>query len=352
MALQGLQNYTFPLTLLGETTVNGDLNVKNIYVSGLITGVGISTDIFGTDNVWVGTNDFQDTASYTGSNAPVNPTDMLTKKDIDDDETNYTPLPLVNTWTVAPVFSNANPPVLAIAGATAADNVLIGYNDMVSVAGTVITDITKNPTNTFTGINTFTNVVQSAVTTPTDAVPQRAATKDYVDRSLVGSAKSITYLVTTQGTCSFQDITGKTIDTVISIDYILFSGACLGQASGSVICGTVGNEFTYGSSTVFKIGNTTNPATVYTNQDGSTLLPSSTTILFQGQLSSRFLVNATGACNLNGTIVGGNIGSTETSMLYHGGALGQVGANNIFAYNNILGTTTSQGGMILTVHYI
>lgn len=352
MALQGLQNYTFPLTLLGETTVNGDLNVKNIYVSGLITGVGISSDILGTDNVWVGTNDFQDTASYTGPNAPVNPTDMLTKKDIDDDETNYTPLPLDNTWTVAPVFSNANPPVLATAGASAPDNVLVGYNDMVTVAGTVITDITKNPTNTFTGINTFTNVAQATVSTPLATVPQRAATKDYVDRQLVGSAKSITYLVTTQGQSTFQDITGKSIDTAISMDYILFSGACLGQASGSVVCGTIGNGFSFSSSILFKIGNTTDPSKVYTDQLGQTLLPSSTTIIIVGQLSSLFLANAAGACNLNGTIVGGIVGNTLTPMNYHGGANGQVGANNILSYNGILGTTTSQGGMILTVHYI
>lgn len=348
MALQGLQNYTFPLTLLGETTVNGDLNVKNIYVNGIITGTGVSSNILGTDNVWTKTNDFQNDAFYTGALPPTNQTDMLTKQDIDDAVTAYDPLIDDNVWTVAPVFSNANPPVLPVAGVNAPDNILVGYNDMVLVTAPLFTDITKNPINIFNGINTFTNVVQGSISTPLDAVSQRAATKDYIDQQLNESGKTVSYVVSTQGESSFQDITGRNQNEAITIDYTLFSGACLGQASGSMVSGSIGNGLGQRGSLVFKIGNTTNPSTVYTDQLGTTLLPSSTAII----VSNKIIANAAGACNLNGVITAGIQGNTLFATNLHAASNGQVGADNIFAYNNIFGTTTSTGGAILVVHYI
>ena len=347
MALQGLQNYTFPLTLLGETTVNGDLNVKDVYVNGVITGSGVSSDIFGSDNTWIGTNDFQNDAFYTGVIAPANQTDMLTKEDIDNDVAAYNPLPDTNLWSVAPVFSNANPPVLPIAGVNAPDQILLGYDDMETVATSLFTDVTKNATNRFTGINTFTNVIQGSVTTPLDAVPQRAATKDYIDQQMSVGGKTVAYVVTTQGQSSFTDITGRSQESAITIDYMLFSGSC-GGASGSFVSGTIGNGLGQRGALVFKVGNVANPSTVYTTQLGTTLLPSSTAII----VSNIIVANAAGACNLNGVITPGIVGNTTYASTINASSNGQVGANNIFAYNNQFGTTTSTGGMILVVHYL
>ena len=348
MALQGLQNYTFPLTLLGETTVNGNLNVKDIYVNGTITGTGSSSDILGTDNIWTGTNDFQQVAFYTGVLSPTNPTDMLTKEDIDDAVTAYDPLSDDNVWTVAPVFSNANPPVLPVAGVNAPDNILLGYADMQTVAASVFTDVTKNAINRFTGINTFTNTIADGITTPFATLPQHAATKEYIDQKMSVSGNTVAYVVSTLGQLSFTDITGRSQESAQTMDYWLFSGSC-GGASGSMVSGTIGNGLGQRGSLLFKIGNVANPATVYTTQLSTTLLPSSTAIIISPNI---FVANAAGACNLNGTIVPGIVGNTTYTTTYNSTSSGQLGANNIFAYNNIFGTTTSIGGAILVVHYI
>lgn len=345
MALQGLQNYTFPLTLLGETTVNGNLNVKNIYVTGSITGSGVSSNILGTDNTWLGTNDFQQVAFYTGIIAPVNQTDMLTKKDIDDDVAAYNPLPTDNVWTVAPIFSNANPPVLPIAGAIAPDNILIGYADMVTLTSSVVTDITQNPTNQFTGINTFTNVIQADNNLLLPTVLQHAATKSYIDQKIIIGGPTVSYVVTTQGQSTFTDITGQSQANVSTIDFWLFSGSCSGS-SGSMVSGTIGNGLGTRGSLLFNIGNVADPAIVYTSQSFAS---SSTSINVS---NSATIANAAGACNLNGTIVPGAVGNTTYAINYNASSNGQVGADNIFVYNSIFGTTTSPGGAILVVHYL
>ena len=351
MALLGLQNYTFPLTLLGETTVNGNLNVKDVYITGTVTGTGVSSDILGTDNTWIKTNDFQNTASYTGVLAPADQTDMLTKGDIDDAVAAYNPLVDDNVWSVAPVFSNANPPVLPIAGVNAPDNILLGYDDMETVASASFTDITKNNTNKFTGINTFTNVCQSNSSSLIPNIPQHAVTKAYIDQNVGVSGKTVAYVVTTQGESTFAEITGRSQAAAMTINYWLFSGSC-GGASGSMVSGTIGNGLGQSGALIFKIGNVANPSTVYTTQQSlNSLLPSTTAILISN-LADTVIASAAGACNLNGTIVAGVAGNTTYPSTYCAASNGQVGADNIFAYNNIFGTTTSIGGAILVVNYL
>jgi len=359
MALQGLQNYTFPLTLLGEVTINGDLNAKDIYVTGLVNGAGISTDILGTDNTWTGTNDFQDDAFYTGVLAPSSFYDMMTKLDIDNAALAYNPLPTTNGWFLPPVFSNANPPALPIINpvliqtGNAASNTLIGYTDMVNIATTDI-NVNQNLTtksNTFTGVNTFSGTISADTTivpsllVPT--LPQQAASKGYIDGKVELAGKSVIYEILTPGLYNFTDATliGGSLENVGKIDYWLFSGSC-GGASGSVVSGTLGNGNGVRGNILLSVGTIADPTVVYTAQN--TDVPSTTSL----SVSNQLVAVADGACNLNGVLTAGVVGSTSMVTQQGASANGQLAANNILDYGTILGTTTSAGGCLFIAYYI
>jgi len=355
MALQGLQNYTFPLTLLGEVTINGNLNAKDVYVSGTLTGTGISGNILAADNTWTGTNDFQNVTTYTGTSLNTSELNMLTKGDIDDIVTNYSPLGLSGeaaNWAVAPVFSNANPPTVPVQTlAPFPGNILPGYTDMVNIITPLLTDITKNETNTFTGINTFSGTIQADTTVvpsllePTLA--QQAASKGYIDGKVELAGKSVIYQLTTPGTYSFTgaNLVNGTLANIGKIDYWLFSGSC-GGASGAVVSGTIGNGNGTRGSIVLTIGTVADPAVVETSQD--TNVPSSTYIL----VSNQRVGSALGACNLNGVLTPGVIGTTTMPSNQGLSADGQLAANNALDYSNLLGTTTSAGGCLFVLYYI
>ena len=359
MALQGLQNYTFPLTLLGEVTINGDLNAKDIYVSGLVNGAGINTDILGTDNTWTGTNDFQDDAFYTGPNPPSSFFDMMTKLDIDNAAAAYNPLPTTNSWNVAPTFTNANPPVVPVINPVliqtgpASGNILVGYTDMENIVTTNV-NVNQNLTtksNTFTGINTFSGTISADTTIvpslldPT--LPQQAASKGYIDGKVELAGKSVIYQILTPGTYNFTDaaLTGGSLANVGKIDYWLFSGSC-GGASGAVVSGTLGNGNGVKGNIQLVVGTTADPAVVYTAQD--TTVPSSTYL----SVSNQLVAVADGACNLNGVLTAGVVGSTSMITQQGASANGQLAANNLLDYSNLLGTTTSAGGCLFVAYYI
>lgn len=359
MALQGLQNYTFPLTLLGEVTINGNLNAKDIYVTGVVNGGGISTNILGEDNTWTGTNDFQQVAFYTGVLAPSSFYDMMTKLDIDNAALAYNPLPTTNSWILPPIFANAAPPELPIINpvliqtGNASGNILIGYTDMVNIA----TDINVNQNittraNTFSGVNTFSGTISADTTIvpslldPT--LPQQAASKGYIDGKVELAGKSVIYEILTPGTYNFTDatLTGGSLANVGKVDFWLFSGACLAQASGSVVSGTIGNGNGVRGNIQLVVGTTTDPATVYTVQD--TTVPSSTYL----SVSNQLIAVADGACNLNGTVVPGVVGSTTMVTQQGASANGQLAVNNILAQEPILGTATTAGGCLFVIYYI
>jgi len=343
MALAGLQNYRRPLTLLGEMTVNGDFNAKNVFVSGTITGAGISTDILATDNTWTGTNDFQNDTFYTGTDPPVNDTDMLTKLDIDDAVLAYNPLPTANEWLISPTFSNANPPVVPQVGAPVPTNILLGYNDMVSAGVSNSADLTKNATNTWTGINTFTGFVGVAPASPLE-VPtalQNPASKAYIDGKIDVAGKAVTFVITTPGVYNFAN---ANIGAIGKIDYMLFSGSN-GQDSGAVVSGTIGNGLALNGSLQLTIGTVADPAVVYTVQNAS--VPSST----QFVVSTKVVASAIGACNLNGVLVPGIVGPTTYGSIMGTCSAGRQ-ADNLLAYSNLLGTTTSAGGCVFVAYYI
>lgn len=343
MALAGLQNFPYPLTLLGEMTVNGNLNAKNVYVDGIITGSGVSTDILATDNTWEGTNDFQAVTSYTGTDALVNDTDMLTKSDVDDAVLAYNPLITANTWLLAPTFSNALPPNLDSLGVNNPANALIGFIDMVSEGVSTQVDLTKNATNTWTGTNTFNVFVGVATASPLE-VPtalQNPASKAYIDGKIEVAGKAVTFVITTPGIYNFGN---ANIASIGKIDYILFSGSN-GQDSGAVVSGTIGNGVSLNGSLLLNIGTVADPAVVYTVQDLT--VPSSTSLL----VSNIVVGSAVGACNLNGTLVPGIVGPTTYGALIGFSADGRQ-ADNLLSYSNLLGTTTSAGGCVFVAYYI
>jgi len=343
MALDGLQNYTRPLVLLGEVTINRDLNAKDVYVSGTILGAGLSTDILGTDNTWTGTNDFQNDTFYTGTDPIVDDTDMLTKEDINDAVILYDPLPTDNTWLLAPTFSNANPPILPTLGVLNPSNALIGYVDMVAVGDSTDVDLTKNATNTWTGTNTFTAFVGVDLFSPLEnpTLPQNPASKAYIDGKIEVAGKAVTFVVTTPGSYNFAN---ANIGAIGKIDYMLFSGSN-SQDSGAVVTGTIGNGISLNGSLQLIIGTTADPAVVYTTQDLT--VPSSTQFLVAGIT----VASAVGACNLNGTLVPGIVGPTTYFTVPGFSADGRQ-ADNLLTYSNLLGTTTSAGGCVFVAYYI
>lgn len=343
MALAGLQNYAQPLTLLGDVFIAGDFNAKDVYVSGTVTGAGISSDILGTDNTWIGTNDFQNDTFYTGTDPPIGDTDMLTKEDIDDAVILYDPLSTANEWLIAPTFSNANPPVLPQTGAPVPANILLGYNDMVSNGNLNDADLTKNATNTWTGQNTFTGFVGIDLFSPLE-VPtalQNPASKAYIDGKIAVAGKAVTFVITTPGVYDFANVN---IGAIGKIDYMLFSGSN-GQDSGAVVSGTIGNGLGLNGSLLLTIGTVADPAVVYTVQDST--VPSTTQFL----VSSKVVASAIGACNLNGALVPGIVGPTTYFSIMGTCSDGRQ-ADNLLAYSNLLGTTTSAGGCVFVAYYI
>jgi hypothetical protein len=341
MSLQGFQDYTQPLVLNGEVTINGTLNAKNVYVSGIITGSGISTNILATDNVWSGTNDYQDVVSYTGV-ASVGATDLIQKDDVDNAVAGYDPLSLNNLWTAIPTFSNVDPPsVPPIAGAVVIPADLYSYTSMTNYTTANSSGI-LSANNTFSGTQDFT--LFAGVGIPQLEIPtalQQPASKAYVDGKIEVAGKTLTYTITTAGTYSFIGINRANI---AKIDFWLFGGSC-GGYSGAVVSGTIGNGLGANGSLVLNVGTTADPSVVVTTQDKTT--PSSTYLT----VSSVVVGGAGGACNLNGTVVGGNILTNDYGGV-NGLSIGGVNGASALAYSTILGTGTSAGGAIFVAQYI
>jgi hypothetical protein len=344
MSLQGLQGYTQPLVLNGETTIEGTLNAKNIYISGTLTGGGISTDILGTDNTWTGTNDFQDVVSYTGVNPAVD-FDETTKLDVDTAVAGYSPLDINNEWgNLPPTFSNANPPVKTpvFSGATIQPNDLYSYTDMTNYT-TLNPSAVLTTTNTFTGTNTFSGAFTGVglVSLESPTLANQPASKAYIDAKIEVAGKVLTYTINTPGSYNFASVVNRA--NIAKIDYWLFGGSC-GGASGSVVSGTIGNGNGVNGSPLLVIGTTADPAVVYTD---TTALPSTTTF----SVSNVVVGKAIGACNLNGVITAGTIGTADYSGSTGLSCAGVVG-NNALAYTNVFGTSTSAGGAIFVAYYI
>jgi hypothetical protein len=340
MSLQGFQNYTQPLVLNGFTTINGDLNAKNVYVSGVITGAGISTNILNTDNIWTGTNDFQNTTTYTGV-AVAGANDLKQKAQVDQEVGLYNPLGTNNVWQTVPTFSNATPPIIAVSTSNA--------NNLFTSQATSDYIITFPSTllstqNSFSGSNTFSGSF-TGVSTPQLEVPtiiNQATSKAYVDGKIEVAGKTLTFVLTTAGTFNFANFNRANI---AKCDFWLFSGSC-GGSSGSVVSGTIGNGCGLNGSLILNVGTVANPATVYTTQDKT--LPSSTSFT----VSNVVIGCAGGACNLNGAIVVGNVIAPDYGGVNGLSCAGSNTTNNKLAYGNVLGTSTSGGGAIFVAYYI
>jgi len=344
MSLQGLQGYTQPLVLNGETTIEGTLNAKNIFISGTLTGGGISTDILGTDNEWTGTNDFQDVVTYTGVNPAVD-FDETTKLDVDTAVAGYSPLLVNNEWgLLPPTFSNVVPP----SSLATFDGAVLNPQDLYSYLS--MTNYTNlNPSavlttnNTFTGVNTFTGAFTgvSILNLETPTLANQPASKAYIDAKIEVAGKVLTYTISTPGTYNFASVVNRA--NIAKIDFWIFGGSC-GGASGAVVSGTIGNGNGVNGSPVLIIGTTADPAVVYTDNSA---LPSTTTFL----VSNAKVGVAGGASNQNGVIQGGQIGKADYAGANGLSCAGIVG-NNALAYSNVFGTTISAGGAIFVAYYI
>ena len=343
MSISGLQNYTQPLSLLGDVTVKGNFNAKNVYVNGTLNGTGLSTNILNTNNTWTGTNTYTNTTSYTGSNPLSSDDDFTTKQDVDNLKTSYDtgslrPTITDNIWTGTATFSNVVPPIIPSASVT--NNKLVGYNEMVNFINTY-QSIPSNSTNDIRGNNTFS--LSPLVSTPSLLIPTQnlqLASKAYVDAKIEVSGKTLTYTITTPGTYNFSFVNKANI---VGIEYMLFGASNGTSLSGSYVSGKIGNGNGDFGSLFLKVGSIT--SINYTNylQDvaSHTYLKS----------SSSFIANAGGSAKINGVFVSGSVINGDNSISYTGTCNGRSG-NNLFAYSNILGTTTSQGGAVFVAYYI
>lgn len=346
MSLGGLQNYTQPLSLIGDVTIRGDFNAKNVYVNGTLTGGGISTNILATNNTWTGTNNYTNTTSYTGSNPAVNNDDLTTKKDADDLATSYNsgalrPTINNNVWNGVATWSNASPPAIPTASQPVS-NKLVGYNEMTNYINTYPT-IPASVSNTFTGSNQFT-LNPELSNTPAMLIPttdKQVASKLYVDNRLEVAGKTLTYTITTAGTYNFDFINRSLI---VGIEFILFGGSYLGTHSGAMWSGKIGNANGAFNSLTLSVGIKDDP-TNYTSYNSS--VASNTTL----KVGNEFVGIAGGACKLNGVAKEGTQINSANSITGTGGCNGSAGADNLFKYSNLLGTLTSSGGAIFVAYY-
>jgi uncharacterized membrane protein len=339
MSLQGLQDYTQALTLLGKVSIKGTLNAKNVYVSGVINGAGISTDILATTNTWTGTNDFQNTTSYTGVNTATG-NDLITKDDVDTAVSSYDPLPSNNDWEQQTTFSNAVPPTLPTSAIS--NNLLVGYTDFNNYILNTPTSLV-GANNTWTGTNNYTGSIfqvgQLQLQVPTAS--NQVASKAYIDGKIEVAGKTLTYTILTPGTYNFPNINRANIG---KIDFILFGGSLSGVLSGSVVSGCIGNGNGLSGSLVLNVG-INNDTINYETYDQN--VKSNTSVL----VSNNLVACAGGACIVNGT----NVAGTPIQSIANGQQGLSVGGStsaNVLAYSNILGTLTSAGGAILVAHYL
>ncbi len=340
MSVNGLQNYTLPLTLLGDVTVKQDLNAKDIYINGTLTGTGASTNILITNNTWTGTNTFNNVTSYTGSNPAVND-DLVTKKDVDDLATAYNPIPTDNIWNGTAIFTNANPPIVPLASVSGSK--LVGYSEMVSYIQSQPL-LPSGTSNTLTGNNTFT-INPRFTNIPSLLIPtldNQIASKAYVDGMIEVSGKTLTYTITVPGSYNFNFVNRSNI---AKIEFILFGGSYFGTQSGSMWSGTVGNGNGSFSNVLLRIGIKDDPTNY--KAVNATDVASNTYIT----VNRSVIGVAAGACRLANTPTPGGEILPDNSMTGTLICKGKSGAANICAYSNILGTLTSAGGAILIAYY-
>lgn len=337
MSLQGLQNFTEPLSLLGFVRVKNNLNCKNIFVNGSLTGSGASGNISATNNVWTGTNDYTNTTTCSSVSVPLN-NELTKKQDCDNLVLSYNPLLTNNTWNGQAVFTNT----VLIPNSAISNNKLLNNAECVNFVNN-FQKIPASVSNTFTGNNQFVNNIQVA-NIPSLLVPtleNQLASKVYVDARLEVAGKTLTYTILTPGAYSFSFIN---LDKIIGIDFCLFGGSLNNLTSGAFYSGKIGNANGQLSSLFLSVGIKDDQ----TNYTANSLTLPSNTFLKSG---ADFVGIAGGAYLLNGVMQGGSIYGFSDGLTPTGASFGRVNMSNVFRYSNILGTTNSTGGCILVAYY-
>jgi hypothetical protein len=342
MSLEGLQNFTQPLSLLGFTTIEKNLNARNVFVNGTLSGDGISNNILSTNNTWTGTNNYANVTIYSGpSTGSALPNELTTKADADFLVVTYNPASgaMVNFWNGLATF-NGN---VSVPNSAITDDKLISATQCNNFVNNYQT-IPDSVSNKFTGNNQFNNNIQVS-NIPSLLVPtldNQLASKVYVDAKIEVAGKTLTYTILTPGTYNFDFINRPEI---IGIEFMLFGGSVNNSHSGAMYSGKIGNGNGNFSSLFLQVGvkdNVTNySSTLPINSPQNTYLLS----------GSEYVGIAGGAYILNqqpqpGLIYGFNSGLTATSA-----SIGKALAPNLFAYSNILGTTNANGGAIFVAYF-
>lgn len=340
MSIEGLQNYTLPLSLLGQVTIENNLNTRNVFVNGTLTGTGISDDILSKDNTWTGTNDYTNTTFYSGISFPTNNNQLTTKLNADNLVSSYNPAITNNFWNGLATFSSGN---VSVPNTSVSDNKLLNKTQCDNFVDNFQT-IPSSSSNEFTGNNQFTNNMQvsniPALLIPT--LDNQLASKTYVDARIEVSGKTLTYTITTPGTYNFDFINRANI---AGIEFTLFGGSVGGNISGVVYSGNIGNANGQFSSLFLQVGIKNDP-TVYTSAPPITA-PANTYL----KSGNEFVGIAGGAFIFQGNVQEGVIYGFNSQLTANCITSSVRFGSNLFAYSNILGTTTSAGGAIFVVYY-
>lgn len=338
MSIEGLQNYTLPLSLLGQVTIENNLNTRNVFVNGTLTGTGIGDDILSRDNTWTGTNDYTNTTFYSGSSFPAN-NELTTKINADSLVSSYNPAITNNFWNGLATFSGS----VSVPTSAVSNNKLLNKTQCDNFVDNFQT-IPSSVSNIFTGNNQFINNIQVS-NVPSLLVPtldNQLASKVYVDARIEVSGKTLTYTILTPGSYNFDFINRSDI---IGIEFLLFGGSVNNNTSGAMYSGKIGNANGQFSSLFLQVG-------VKDDVVDRTSIPPITgpanTYLKSG---NEFVGAAGGAYILNQVAQPGLIYGFNSNLTATGATIGRINGSNLFAYSNILGTTNSDGGAIFVAYF-
>ena len=339
MSIAGLQNYTESLSLLGSITVKNNLNTRNVFVNGTLSGSGISSNILSKNNVWTGTNTYTNTTTYSGPISPIDDNDLTIKQDVDNLVASYNPLPTDNFWNGRATFSgtvttpNTSVSDNKLLNATQCDNFIANFQ---TIPGSI--------SNTFSGNNQFNNniTVQNIPSLLIPTLDNQLASKVYVDSKIEVSGKTLTYTVLTPGSYNFDFVNR---DNIIGIEFLLFGGSVNNTHSGAMYSGKIGNGNGQISSLFLKVGIKDD---VLNRSSIPPIDSPSNTYIKSGY---EYLGVAGGAYILNGNAQPGQLYGFSSDLTANIATFGRANAPNIFAYSNILGTTNSNGGAIFVAYY-
>ena len=235
MSARKINNLAQPLVLNGAVEFKRDLDVRDVQVSGVITGGGITDDILGDDNTFTGKNDFQNTLTSGDVTDPAG-FNMLRKDKTDAYALNFTSVDRDNSWNRA-AFTNAlNNPITPtnLSGLPVADDDISNLGDLNDYILSSANPLQDN--NTWLGQQDFQGgEAKLGFTTQSPAIPtltNDAICKKYVDGVIEIAGKTLTFSYNVAGTYTITPPT-EPIGTIIKIDILMYGAGSI--ASGGAL---------------------------------------------------------------------------------------------------------------------